>query len=151
MTPKGCLWALDKASLIYNHSVVDSSGTLNLAMAAAADPTRRAILARLAEGPASVNDLARPFRMTQQAVSKHLACLERARLIQKRREGRVHICTLNAKPLEEIAGWAEGFRKLWTANYERLDSLLAVLQTREKKSPGKKRGRSPRPDRGDSR
>jgi DNA-binding transcriptional ArsR family regulator len=120
-------------------------------MAAAADPTRRAILARLAEGPASVNDLARPFRMTQQAVSKHVACLERARLIQKRREGRLHICTLNAKPLEEIAGWAEGFRELWTANYQRLDALLDVLQTREKKTPDRKRGRSPGPDRGDSR
>jgi DNA-binding transcriptional ArsR family regulator len=111
---------------MYNHVVVDSS-SLNLAMAAAADPTRRAILARLAEGPASVNDLARPFRMTQQAVSKHVACLERARLIQKRRAGRLHLCTLNPEPLEEIASWTEGFRELWTANYRRLDALLEAL------------------------
>ena len=120
-------------------------------MAAAADPTRRAILARLAEGPASVNDLARPFRMTQQAVSKHVACLERARLIRKRRAGRLHICTLNAKPLEEIAGWAETFRELWTANYGRLDVLLDDLQKPDTKSPEKKRQRSPKPERGGSR
>jgi len=119
-------------------------------MAAAADPTRRAILARLAEGPASVNDLARPFRMTQQAVSKHVACLERARLIQKRRAGRLQICTLNPKPLEEIAGWAETFRELWTANYRRLDTLLDELQKPDTK-PEKDRRRPPKPERGDSR
>ena len=108
-------------------------------MAAAADPTRRAILARLAEGPASVNDLARPFRMTQQAVSKHVACLERARLIQKRRAGRLQICALNPEPLEQIAGWAEGFRELWTANYRRLDALLDELAKNERKrGPQKK-------------
>ncbi|HEY2796908.1 MAG TPA: metalloregulator ArsR/SmtB family transcription factor [Thermoanaerobaculia bacterium] len=121
--------------------------SLDLAMAAAADPTRRAILARLAEGPASVTDLARPFRMTQQAVSKHVACLERARLIQKRRAGRHQICTLNPKPLEQIAGWAEGFRELWTANYRRLDLLLDGLADEEKK----RRRPSTKPDRGGSR
>jgi len=135
---------------MYNSSVVDSSN-LNLAMAAAADPTRRAILTRLAEGPASINDLARPFRMTQQAVSKHVACLERARLIQKRRAGRLRICTLNPKPLEEIAGWAEGFRKLWTANYRRLEALLEELQKPETKNPEKNRRRPPKPERGDPR
>jgi DNA-binding transcriptional ArsR family regulator len=127
------IFSLDRASLIHNYSVVDSP-SLDLAMAAASDPTRRAILARLAEGPASVTDLARPFRMTQQAVSKHVACLERARLIQKRREGRLRVCTLNPEPLEQIAGWAEGFRELWTANFRRLDALLDDL-AKDKSKP----------------
>jgi DNA-binding transcriptional ArsR family regulator len=116
---------------------------LDLTMAAASDPTRRAMLARLAEGPASVHDLARPFRISQQAISKHVAYLERARLVRKRREGRFSICTLNAEPLSEIAGWAEGFRELWKANYQRLDALLDELKSREEKTgrvPKRKRG-----------
>jgi DNA-binding transcriptional ArsR family regulator len=103
--------------------------SLGLALAAASDPTRREILARLAKGPASIHELTRPFRVSQQAVSKHVACLERARLIRKRRQGRLSVCTLNPKPLQEIAGWAEGFRELWEANYRRLDVLLDELQS----------------------
>jgi DNA-binding transcriptional ArsR family regulator len=117
--------------------------SLDLTMAAASDPTRRAMLARLAEGPASIHDLARPFRMSQQAVSKHVACLERARLIRKRREGRLRICTLNPAPLSELAGWAESFRELWKANYQRLDALLDEIKAQEKtrlRTPKRKRG-----------
>jgi DNA-binding transcriptional ArsR family regulator len=110
---------------IYNHMVVNSLG---LALAAAADPTRREILARLAKGPATIHELQRPFRVSQQAVSKHVAYLERARLIRKRRQGRQSVCTLNPKPLEQIAGWAEGFRDLWEGNYRRLDALLDEMQ-----------------------
>lgn len=120
--------------------------SLSLALSAAADPTRRAILTRLADGPASVNELARPFRMSQQAVSKHVAHLERARLIRKRRDGRRSVCTLNAAPLEEIAGWAESFQALWEANYGRLDTLLDELKSRNRK-----RARTRRGERGDSR
>src|SRR4029453_16625397 len=99
---------------IYNHMVVNSLG---LALAAAADPTRREILARLAKGPATIHELRGPFRVSKPAVSKHVAYLERARLIRKRRRGRLTVCTLNPKPLQEIAGWAESFRELWEANY----------------------------------
>lgn len=101
---------------------------LTAALAAAADPTRRRILARLARGPASVHELARPFRMSQQGFSKHVAVLERARLIRKRRQGRLRICTLAPAPLAEIAGWAEEFQKLWEKNYARLDALLDEMQ-----------------------
>ena len=129
---------LDTAKLIYNHTVVDK---LSQTLAAVADPTRRAILQRLVEGPAPVLELARPFRMSQQAVSKHVAFLERARLIEKRRDGRLHVCTLNPEPLEEIAAWTEDYRDLWEKNFQRLDTLLDELTARKKK----KRTRKPKP------
>ena len=109
--------------------VVDS---LSLALAAVADPTRRAILRRLASGPAPVSDLARPFRISQQAVSKHLTTLERARLIEKRRRGRQHICSLDPAPLREIAEWTEGYRRSWEENFQRLDALLEELEAKER-------------------
>ncbi len=111
---------------------------LSRTLAAVADPTRRSILRRLAGGPAAVTDLARPFRMSQQAVSKHLACLERARLIRKRRRGRLHMCILNPAPLKEVAAWIEGYRRFWEENFQRLDALLDELKTEEEKR-GKKR------------
>jgi DNA-binding transcriptional ArsR family regulator len=110
--------------------VVDS---LSLTLAAVADPTRRSILRRLTEGPATVGELAHPFRMSQQAVSKHLACLEKARLIAKRRDGRVHICSLDARPLEEVAEWAAEYRQFWEESFERLDVLLEDLKRKEPK------------------
>lgn len=110
---------------MHNHMVVDALGAT---LAAAADPTRRSILRRLAEGPASVMEIARPFRMTQQAVSKHLAYLERARLIEKRREGRLQICTLKPEPLKEVAEWAEGYRQFWEERFRKLDTLLEVMK-----------------------
>ena len=129
---------LDKTVLIHNHMVVD---TLSQTLAAVADPTRRAILQRLVEGPAPVLELARPFRMSQQAVSKHLAYLEKAQLIEKRRDGRLHICTLNPEPLEEVAAWTEDYRELWEKNFQRLDTLLDELTAKKKK----KRTRKPKP------
>ncbi len=126
---------LDTAKLIYNHSVVD---TLSQTLAAVADPTRRAILQRLVEGPAPVLELARPFRMSQQAVSKHIAFLERARLIEKRRDGRLHVCTLNPEPLEEVAAWTEDYRELWEKNFQRLDTLLDELTAKKKKKRTRK-------------
>jgi DNA-binding transcriptional ArsR family regulator len=124
---------LDRGPIINNHMVVDSLG---LTLAALADPTRRSILNRLALGPLAVADLARPFRMSQQAVSKHLACLERARLIAKRRSGRQHICTLKPRPLKEVAHWAEGFRRFWEESYDRLDDVLVEMKVREKRKKG---------------
>jgi DNA-binding transcriptional ArsR family regulator len=109
--------------------VVDS---LDATLAAVADPTRRAILLRLAQGPAAVGDLAAPFRMSQQAVSKHLACLERARLIQKRRKGRLHVCSLRPAPLKQVALWTEGFRRFWEESYDRLDDLLVEMKVQRK-------------------
>ena len=73
----------------------------------------------------------RPFDMSQQAVSKHLAYLQRARLIDKRREGRLHVCTLNPAPLEEVAAWADGYRALWEANFRRLDAVLDELRKQQ--------------------
>ena len=108
--------------------VVDS---LSTTLAAVADPTRRSILDRLANGPAPVGDLAEPFKMSQQAVSKHLACLEEAGLIQKRREGRLCICSLRPKALREVADWTERYRQLWELNFQRLDALLDGLKAKE--------------------
>jgi len=111
---------------------------LTTTLAAVADPTRRSILRRLAAGPASVGDIARPFRMSQQAVSKHLACLQRARLIRKRRVGRLNLCSLEPAPLKAVAEFAEGYRALWEGNFARLDAVLDELQ-----APGGRR--RPRP------
>jgi DNA-binding transcriptional ArsR family regulator len=113
---------------MYNHMVVDS---LSLTLAAVADPTRRSILRQLTVAPAKVTDLARPFEISQQAVSKHLAYLERARLIEKKRDGRVHLCTLDARPLQEVAEWAAEYRRFWEESFERLDTFLDELKTKE--------------------
>src|SRR5262249_20414648 len=113
--------------------------SLTLTLAAVADPTRRSILRLLVDGPAPVVDLARPFRMSQQAVSKHLACLERARLIERRRDGRLNVCTLTPAPLKEVADWAEGYRRFWEATFQRLDAVLEELQAREQQRKPRKR------------
>jgi DNA-binding transcriptional ArsR family regulator len=108
--------------------VVDS---LSLTLGALADPTRRSILGRLVEGPATVGELARPFRMSQQAVSKHLARLERASLVEKRRDGRIHICSLDARPLREVAAWTAEYRRFWEDSFARLDAVLEELKAKE--------------------
>jgi DNA-binding transcriptional ArsR family regulator len=105
--------------------------SLSVTLAAMADPTRRSILRRLTLGPASVTDLARPFDISQQAISKHLAYLEDAQLIDKRREGRLHICSLNPAPLQEVAEWTGEFRKFWETSFQRLDALLDEMQSGE--------------------
>jgi DNA-binding transcriptional ArsR family regulator len=105
--------------------VVDS---LTVTFSALTDPTRRSLLERLSRGPASVSDLAGPFRMSQQAVSKHLAYLQRARLIEKRREGRRHFCRLRAAPIKEVCDWTEKYRIQWEQKFDRLDAYLKVLQ-----------------------
>lgn len=95
-----------------------------MTLAALSDPTRRAILARLKGGPASVAELAEPFRMSQQAVSKHLAYLQRAELVRKRRDGRKQICELAPGPIREVAAWAEDYRRHWENAFGRLHELL---------------------------
>jgi DNA-binding transcriptional ArsR family regulator len=110
---------------------------LDATFAALADPTRRAILARLATGDASVAELARPFDMSQPAISKHLKVLERAGLISRGRDAQRRPRRLDAKPLEEANVWLEKYREAWEANFQRLDLLLDVLKS-EAKKPGRK-------------
>ena len=100
---------------------------LSLVFAALADPTRRAILERLALGDATVNQLAEPFAMTQQAVSKHLKVLERARLISRTRTAQSRPCVLDAAHLDEAAGWIARHRRIWADRHDRLDAHLAAL------------------------
>ena len=101
---------------------------LSLTLSALADPTRRAILARLAQGEASVSDLAEPFAMSLPAVSKHLKVLERAGLISRGREAQWRPCKLEAAPLGEVAGWIEPYRRFWDASFDRLDAYLQAIQ-----------------------
>jgi DNA-binding transcriptional ArsR family regulator len=112
---------------------------LDATFAALADPTRRAILARLATGDASVMELAEPFDISQPAISKHLQVLERAGLISRSRDGQRRPCRIEAGPLAEANGWLEEYRRVWEANFERLDKLLDEMKTEEKKRERKKR------------
>ena len=110
---------------------------LSMTFAALADPTRRAILAKLSLGETSVTDLARPFEMSLPAISKHLKVLERAGLISRSREAQWRPCKLEAAPLEEVAGWVEDYRRFWAESFDRLDVYLAKVQ-----AAGKKRGKT---------
>ncbi len=100
---------------------------LSTTFQALADPTRRAILARLALGEASVTDLAKPFDISQPAVSKHLKVLENAGLVSRGREKQWRPCRLEAKPLQEVEQWVERYRRHWEQNFERLDAYLKEL------------------------
>ena len=111
---------------------------LDATFAALADPTRRAILGRLAQGEASVAELAEPFAMTQPAISKHLKVLERAGLISRSRDRQRRPCQLVAKPLAEAAEWLEGYRQFWEGRFQHLDALLEEMKADEKKSSLKK-------------
>ena len=108
---------------------------LNLTFIALSDPTRRMILDRLRQGAATVNQLAEPFGMSQQAVSKHLAYLERANLIEKQREGRQQFCSLRAAALKDAHDWIDGYRQFWEGAFDRLDTLLTELQQPPKETP----------------
>lgn len=107
------------------------SDRLDATFAALADPTRRAILARLAKGDASVNELAEPFDMSQPAISKHLRVLERAGLISSAQEAQRRPRKLEVTPLAEANAWLEKYREFWEANFQRLDALLQELQTKD--------------------
>jgi DNA-binding transcriptional ArsR family regulator len=115
-----------------------SPDALSTTFFALADPTRRAILSRLASGAATVKELSAPFAMSGPAITKHLRVLERARLIQRGREAQWRPCTLEAAPLKDVAEWAGEFRRFWDANYARLDSYLEKLK-REERKDGRKR------------
>ena len=106
---------------------------LDATFAALADPTRRAILARLSRGEASVTELAEPFAMSLPAVSKHLKVLERAKLVARSRDAQWRPCRLDAGPLKEVADWVEHYRRFWEESFDRLDEYLKELQQKERK------------------
>lgn len=106
--------------------------SLSLTFAALADPTRRAILARLAMGETTVTELARPFEMSMPAVSRHLKVLEKAGLITRGREAQWRPCRLEGAPLRELAGWVEHYRQFWEQSFDRLEVYLRELQAEQK-------------------
>jgi len=112
--------------------------SLTTTFAALADPTRRAILGRLARGETSVTELARPFEMTLPAISKHLKVLQRAGLIARSREAQWRPCRLSASPLKDVADWVDHYRRFWEQSFDRLDQYLKDLQSKEKKHARKK-------------
>jgi DNA-binding transcriptional ArsR family regulator len=129
-----------------------TADTLSNTFAALADPTRRAILARLISGEASVSQLAEPFDISMPAVSKHLKVLERAGLIARGREAQWRPCRLEAGPLKDVANWVEHYRRFWTESFDRLDEYLREIQKKElqhkeihadmgKEAQGKRHGR----------
>src|SRR5262245_34780397 len=125
---------------------IANSARLDATFAALADPTRRAILARLASGDASVNDLAQPFAMSQPAISKHLRVLERAGLISRGRDAQRRPRRIEARPLGEASDWLENYRRFWEGSFQRLDDLLDELKSlsKDKDKPAQKKSRRPR-------
>ncbi len=115
------------------------SDHLSATFSALADPTRRAILARLASGESSVTELAEPFDMSLPAVTKHLKVLENAGLIRRGRDAQWRPCRLEAKPLREVSDWVEHYRRFWEQSLDRLDDYLKELQAKEKKHGRKKK------------
>jgi DNA-binding transcriptional ArsR family regulator len=109
-----------------------STDSLSITLAALADPTRRAILAQLAQGEATVTELAEPFEISLPAISKHLKVLERAQLITRTREAQWRPCQLHPEPLKDVADWLDHYRQFWEQSFDRLDEYLQELQAEEK-------------------
>jgi DNA-binding transcriptional ArsR family regulator len=120
---------------------LQTADALSTTFSALADPTRRAILARLASGEASVTELAEPFDMSLPAVSKHLKVLERAGLIARNREAQWRRCRLDAAPLRTASDWLEEYREFWEQRFDRLEAYLAEIQQPDPKKKGRSRGR----------
>jgi DNA-binding transcriptional ArsR family regulator len=131
---ENCACHAGRAGLIVNHMVKCLPRSLNRTFAALADPTRRRILEHLAAGDRCVTDLARPYSMSLPAVSKHLRVLENARLIRRRRSGRVHSLKLQAAPMRQASLWIEEYRRFWEGSLDHLGGYLKELQAKEKKS-----------------
>ena len=119
-----------------SHAVPKS---LSLTFAALADPTRRAILSRLAAGETSVTELAKPFEMTLPAISKHVKVLQRAGLVSQGREAQWRPCRLEAAPMKDAAAWIEHYRRYWEQSFDQLDDYLREVESKEKKHGRKKR------------
>ena len=130
---------VDKAFHLYNYMVMKLNGytkqspDLDAVFAALADPTRRAILSRLAAGAVSVNELAQPFKMSQPAVSKHLKVLERAGLVERDVDQQRRPARLKAEPMAAAVEWLEAFKRFWSSSFDQLDDLLEELKTTEVK------------------
>jgi DNA-binding transcriptional ArsR family regulator len=124
--------------LMFNQMVEYSSRLLDRTFGALADPTRRRILAQLARGDECVTDLARPHAMSLAAVSKHLIVLEKAGLVKRRRQGRVHSLALEARPMKEAQAWINRYRKFWEGNLDQFEKYLDKLQTKETKQDDNK-------------
>ena len=128
-----------------NHNVMEPTGyisrhqDLNAVFAALADPTRRAILSRLAVGEASVNEIAAPFEMSQPAVSKHLRVLERAGLIERDVDKQRRPARLRAEPMAAAVSWLEEFKRFWSSSFDQLDGLLQELKKAQRKRPRRRR------------
>ena len=130
MTIDWPVWPLYITKTLYNDTVMQTSAALDLTFAALADPTRRAILARLATGEATVTELAEPFEMSQPAISKHLKVLERAGLVSMDVDAQRRPRKLEPKRLKEAVDWIERYREIFEQNYQRLDALLEELQAK---------------------
>jgi DNA-binding transcriptional ArsR family regulator len=119
---------LDMHRIIHNNTVVDILGTLFLALS---DPTRRAIIERLTQGSATVNELADPFAVSQQMVSKHIAYLIRANIVVKTKRGRESVCTLKPEAIKVVSDWALEYRRFWDESFDKLDAVLIELKKTE--------------------
>lgn len=126
---------LDSPIIIHYRVVVI---TLDSTFAALADRTRRAMVIKLARGPASIHDLTGRFPLSQQMISKHVACLVRAKIVVKQRRGRESICTLRPTAIKAVADWALDFRRLWEESFDKLDTVLQEMKD-EEKADGKSR------------
>jgi DNA-binding transcriptional ArsR family regulator len=113
--------------------------TLDATFAALSDPTRRGMIERLSRGPASVHGLTEPFAISQQMISKHIACLVRARIVIKTKRGRESVCTLRPEAIKTVSDWAADYRRFWEESFDKLDVVLNQMKSREA-GDGKKRG-----------
>jgi len=122
------LFLLDSRRQIHYPWVVDTLGTT---FAALSDPTRRAMIKRLSRSPASVHGLTEPFALSQQAISKHIAFLVRARIVKKTKRGRESVCTLRPEAIKAVSDWALDFRRLWEERFDKLDAVLSEMKKTE--------------------
>ena len=120
--------SIDIRPTMHNHIVVDRLG---VTFAALADPTRRAMIERLSHGPASVHRLTEPFALSQQMISKHIACLVRARIVIKTKRGRESICTLRPEAIKTVSDWAIGYRQFWEESFDKLDVVVKQMKEAE--------------------
>jgi DNA-binding transcriptional ArsR family regulator len=127
---------LTNAASIHYRTVVDNLGTT---FAALADPTRRAMIERLSRGPASVHGLTEPFDLSQQMISKHIACLVRARIVVKTKRGRESVCTLRPEAIKTVNEWTMNYRRLWEERFDKLDVVVNQMKKAEVKD-GKQHG-----------
>ncbi len=121
---------------IHNHRVVDNLGAT---FAALSDPTRRAIMERLSHGPASVRRLTEPFALSQQMISKHIACLVRAQIVVKTKRGRESVCRLRPEAIKTVSDWAMNYRQFWEESFDKLDAVVTQMNKAEVRHD-KKRG-----------